>query len=68
MPLNKRVHFLTVYFETPHPVDDQLTPPIFITKWIDYTNKYGLGYQLRDGSSGVYFNDATIIVLAPDQK
>eukprot|EP00842_Homolaphlyctis_polyrhiza_P003477 jgi/Hompol1/412/HPOL_003644-RA len=39
-------------------------PDTFITKWIDYSNKYGLGYQLRDGSVGVYFNDSTSIILA----
>ncbi|KAG5457240.1 MAG: hypothetical protein BJ554DRAFT_2798 [Olpidium bornovanus] len=42
-------------------------PKIFISKWIDYSNKYGLGYQLTDGSVGVYFNDSTSIVLAPDE-
>ena len=41
-------------------------PKLFITKWIDYSNKYGLGYQLRDGSVGVYFNDSTSIILAAD--
>lgn len=41
-------------------------PERFITKWIDYSNKYGLGYQLRDGSVGVYFNDSTTIILAAD--
>ncbi|KAI8904820.1 PLK protein kinase, partial [Gorgonomyces haynaldii] len=41
-------------------------PDVFITKWIDYSNKYGLGYQLRDGSVGVYFNDATSIILSGD--
>lgn len=41
-------------------------PTVFITKWIDYTNKYGLSYQLRDGSVGVYFNDGTSIILASD--
>ncbi|KAJ3332232.1 Kinesin-like protein kif9 [Blyttiomyces sp. JEL0837] len=41
-------------------------PDVFITKWIDYSNKYGLGYQLRDGSIGVYFNDSTSILLAAD--
>ncbi len=39
-------------------------PNLFITKWIDYSNKYGLGYQLRDGSVGVYFNDSTSIILS----
>ncbi|KAI8913706.1 kinase-like domain-containing protein, partial [Entophlyctis helioformis] len=41
-------------------------PDLFVTKWIDYSNKYGLGYQLRDGSVGVYFNDSTSIILAAD--
>ncbi|KAJ3127555.1 Cell cycle serine/threonine-protein kinase cdc5/MSD2 [Physocladia obscura] len=39
---------------------------VFIIKWIDYSNKYGLGYQLQDGSVGVYFNDSTSILLAAD--
>ncbi|RKO84748.1 hypothetical protein BDK51DRAFT_27103 [Blyttiomyces helicus] len=38
----------------------------FITTWIDYSNKYGLGYQLRDGSVGVHFNDSTNIILSSD--
>lgn len=42
----------------------QSHPNVFISKWIDYSNKYGLGYQLRDGSVGVYFNDATSIILS----
>lgn len=28
--------------------------------------RYGLGYQLSDGSVGVLFNDGTKMVLAPD--
>ncbi len=43
-------------------------PSVFITKWIDYTNKYGLSYQLRDGSVGVYFNDSTSIILSPNDE
>ncbi|KAJ3045006.1 26S proteasome non-ATPase regulatory subunit 2 [Rhizophlyctis rosea] len=34
-------------------------PDIFITRWIDDSNKYGLGYPLRDGLVGVYLNDST---------
>jgi len=37
--------------------------PMRICKWIDYSAKYGLGYQLRDGSFGVYFNDSTKMLL-----
>ena len=37
--------------------------PIHCKKWIDYTSKYGLGYVLSNGSVGVFFNDATKIIL-----
>jgi len=40
----------------------------WISKWVDYSNKYGLGYQLSDGSVGVLFNDSTKMVLSPDQN
>eukprot|EP00040_Diaphanoeca_grandis_P013315 m.67315 g.67315 ORF g.67315 m.67315 type:complete len:601 (-) comp23794_c0_seq2:679-2481(-) len=40
---------------------------VWISKWVDYSNKYGLGYQLSDGSVGVLFNDSTKMVLSPDQ-
>ena len=30
---------------------------VWVRKWVDYSNKYGLGYQLSDGSVGVLFND-----------
>jgi len=35
----------------------------WISCYVDYTSKYGLGFLLNDGSSGVYFNDSTKIVL-----
>jgi len=35
--------------------------PVFITKWIDYSNKYGFGFQLSDKTTGVKFNDKTKI-------
>ena len=34
-------------------------PPLWVTRWVDYTSKYGLGYVLSDGTFGVMFNDAT---------
>ena len=43
-------------------------PNVFISKWIDYSNKYGLGYQLTNGCIGVYFNDSTGIVVAADES
>lgn len=38
----------------------------FIRKWIDYSNKYGIGYILTNESCGVYFNDNSKILLQPD--
>ncbi|KAF9449780.1 Pkinase-domain-containing protein [Macrolepiota fuliginosa MF-IS2] len=40
---------------------------VFIVSWVDYCNKYGMGYALTDGSVGVYFNDSTSCVLSPDK-
>ncbi|CAG9335439.1 unnamed protein product [Blepharisma stoltei] len=37
----------------------------FVNSWVDYSSKYGLGYTLSTGSVGVYFNDATKIILDP---
>mmetsp|Transcript_37082 Transcript_37082/g.42601 ORF Transcript_37082/g.42601 Transcript_37082/m.42601 type:complete len:125 (-) Transcript_37082:47-421(-) len=42
--------------------------PIHAKKWIDYTSKYGLGYILSNGCVGVFFNDATKIILDRDGK
>ncbi|CAM9279186.1 unnamed protein product [Ectocarpus sp. 13 AM-2016] len=41
-------------------------PTVWVTRYVDYSTKYGLGFLLSDGSAGVYFNDATKIVLEPD--
>jgi polo-like kinase 1 len=40
-------------------------PELWVTKWVDYSSKYGVGYILSDGSIGVYFNDSTKIILGP---
>ena len=37
-------------------------PQIWIKKWVDYSNKYGIGYMLSNGCAGVYFNDSTKMV------
>eukprot|EP00985_Skeletonema_marinoi_P018590 scaffold10417_cov137-Skeletonema_marinoi.AAC.14 len=36
----------------------------WVSRFVDYTSKYGLGFLLNDGSSGVYFNDSTKAVLS----
>lgn len=39
------------------------TAEIWVKKWVDYSSKYGLGYLLSNGSTGVYFNDSSKLVL-----
>ena len=52
------------------PSDDVDLPEerVFIASWVDYCNKYGMGYALTDGSVGVHFNDSTTRVLAADMQ
>lgn len=40
---------------------------VFIVSWVDYCNKYGMGYALTDGSVGVHFNDSSSMVLSADK-
>ena len=53
-------------FSAPVAREHVVAPRVFISKWIDYSNKYGLGYQLTNGCMGVYFNDSTSMILAPN--
>nr|XP_046192867.1 serine/threonine-protein kinase PLK1-like isoform X1 [Oncorhynchus gorbuscha]XP_046193513.1 serine/threonine-protein kinase PLK1-like isoform X1 [Oncorhynchus gorbuscha] len=47
--------------------EDPACVPIFwISKWVDYSDKYGLGYQLCDNSVGVLFNDCTRMMMYAD--
>jgi len=39
---------------------------VYVKKWVDYSTKYGLGYILSNGSTGVFFNDSTKIVFDPN--
>jgi len=48
--------------------DPASTPIFWVSKWVDYTDKYGLGYQLCDKSIGVLFNDFTRIVVMADEN
>ena len=37
--------------------------PLYVSKWVDYTNRFGFIFKLSDGSVGVLFNDATKLGL-----
>jgi len=43
-------------------------PAVWVGGWVDYSKKYGLGYILNDGRYGVFFNDATKILLGNNQN
>ncbi|ESP04695.1 hypothetical protein LOTGIDRAFT_223730 [Lottia gigantea] len=44
--------------------EDPASMPIYwVSKWVDYSDKYGLGYQLCDNSVGVLFNDSSRLIL-----
>jgi polo-like kinase 1 len=48
--------------------DPASNPLFWISKWVDYSDKYGFGYQLCDEGMGVMFNDTTkLIMLANGQ-
>jgi len=44
--------------------DPKASPMVWVSKWVDYSSKYGVGYTLSDGSLGVYFNDSTKIIFS----
>jgi polo-like kinase 1 len=41
---------------------------VYVKKWVDYSSKYGLGYLLSNGCSGVFFNDYTKIIFDPKKE
>jgi polo-like kinase 1 len=49
--------------QVPRSVPSVHGPRKWVVRYVDYTSKYGLGFLLNDGSSGVYFNDSTKTVL-----
>ena len=64
--------------EVPKPADPDQVPraktkaaglgggqELWVKKWVDYSSKYGLGYLLSNGATGVFFNDSTKIYLSP---
>lgn len=43
-------------------------PQVYIQSWVDYCNKYGMGYALTNGCVGVHFNDSTTMILSADKQ
>lgn len=68
----KSLHFIKLSFCVLYERDNLVSDnskingprvPVFVSKWIDYSNKYGFGYQLSDGTSGVFFNNSSQISI-----
>ena len=41
---------------------------VWVTKWVDYSNKYGFGFMLSNDAMGVLFNDTSRILLSPEGR
>lgn len=60
-------HFYTLdVLENPASISDSNI--VWVTKWVDYSNKYGFGFQLSNDVIGVLFNDTSRIVMSPDGR
>ncbi|CAN6608340.1 cell cycle serine/threonine-protein kinase Cdc5p/MSD2 [Trichomonascus vanleenenianus] len=45
-----------------------LRPSVVITKWVDYSNKYGVAYEISGKEIGVLFRDKTSIIMDPETE
>ena len=52
----------------PKSIADGCAGWIWVKKWVDYSSKYGLGYMLTSGTTGVFYNDSTKIILSKDEQ
>ncbi|XP_053869311.1 inactive serine/threonine-protein kinase PLK5 isoform X1 [Malaclemys terrapin pileata] len=48
-----------------NPMQRLALPVLWVTRWVDYSNKYGFGYLLSDGSTGALLADGTHLALCP---
>lgn len=49
-------------------LDPAAVPIYWVSRWVDYSDKYGLGYQLCDNSIGVLFNDCSRLLLTSNAE
>ncbi|XP_014205549.1 serine/threonine-protein kinase polo [Copidosoma floridanum] len=48
---------------TDEMTDPNAQPFVWVSKWVDYSDKYGFGYQLSDDGVGVMYNDGTRLIM-----
>lgn len=49
--------------DNPRTLNDQFQNKCLVLNWVDYSNKYGIGYLLNNGYYGVFFNDSTKMLM-----
>uniref|UniRef100_A0A8B9GZK1 Serine/threonine-protein kinase PLK n=1 Tax=Astyanax mexicanus TaxID=7994 RepID=A0A8B9GZK1_ASTMX len=50
------------------PCLEKPQPFLWVSKWVDYSNKYGFGYQLSNQNVGVLFNEGTHLSLCDQRR
>lgn len=63
----KANEYYNLIFSIDEAEDPASVPVYWVSKWVDYSDKYGFGYQLSDNSVGVLFNDQTRLILYQDE-
>lgn len=54
---------LTYQNDNPKNLNEKLQNESVVVNWVDYSNKYGIGYLLNNGYYGVIFNDSTKMIM-----
>uniref|UniRef100_A0A8C4DWB9 Serine/threonine-protein kinase PLK n=1 Tax=Dicentrarchus labrax TaxID=13489 RepID=A0A8C4DWB9_DICLA len=67
-PVNVCIAFLIPFCLLNPPCLSRPQSFLWVTKWVDYSNKYGFGYQLSNQSIGVLFNEGTHLSLCNQRK
>ncbi|XP_027629721.1 serine/threonine-protein kinase PLK3 isoform X1 [Tupaia chinensis] len=65
--LRNCVAFMPPADQNPAPLA-QPEPLVWVSKWVDYSNKFGFGYQLSSRRVAVLFNDGTHMALSANRK
>nr|CAB3264952.1 serine/threonine-protein kinase PLK3 [Phallusia mammillata] len=53
---------------SPNTAGESTSSPTWVSKWVDYSNRYGFGYQLANGRICVLFNDGKHLAALPCGK
>uniref|UniRef100_H2Y8V6 Serine/threonine-protein kinase PLK n=1 Tax=Ciona savignyi TaxID=51511 RepID=H2Y8V6_CIOSA len=66
-PIRKSSATVNMAYQQPQRLANGFAPT-WVCKWVDYSNRYGFGYQLANGRICVLFNDGKHIAMLPGGK